>query len=160
MKSLSLSHLVAASVLLVSAVASQTANAQAGNIYGRDQVQSNGTVQEAVVLQVNTRQAEATWQARSVGTGLGTAAGYLLARQTNNGTAAVLTSMLGGVIGERVASQASSDLAQEIILQVRTATGTQMKSVVQPAPFDAVFPGDSVLLIQSAGRMRVVKRQY
>ena len=159
MKTISLSNIIATTVLLLSAVASQNATAQAGNIYSREQVQTIGTVQEGVVLQVNTRQAEATWQARSVGATLGSAAGFLLARNnSNNGSASVLSSMLGGLVGERVANQTSADLAQEIIVKVNSASGSSIVSVVQPAPFDAVEPGQAVLLVQTGGRVRVVKR--
>lgn len=161
MKTISLSNIIATTVLLLSAVTSQNATAQTGNIYSREQVQSVGTVQEGVVLQVNTRQTEATWQARSVGATLGSAAGFLLARNhSNNGSASVLSSMLGGLVGERVANQTSEGLAQEIIVKVNSASGSSFVSVVQPTPADQINVGDAVLLLQTAGQVRVVKRKF
>ena len=161
MKSISLSRFIAASVLFISAVTSQNASAQAGNIYGREQTQLAGSVQEGVVVQVNTRQTEATWQARSVGASVGSAAGYMLAHNnSNSGPAAVLTGLLGGFVGERVANQVASDQAQEIIVRVNNASGSSLVSIVQPVPADMLSPGDAVLLVQNAGRVRVVKRQF
>jgi len=160
MKSISLSHLVAAAVLLISAFTSQNASAQAGNIYGREQTQSTGSVQEGVVLQVSIKQTEASWQASSVGASLGSATGYAIARNNTNGSAAVLSSLLGGLVGERIANQASSDFAQEIIVQVNSGNVQSVISVVQPAPFDPVTPGQAVLLVQTAGKVRVIKRQF
>jgi len=161
MNSISLSHLVAAAVLLISAFTSQIASAQAGNIYGREQTQSSGSVQEGVVLQVSLKQTEASWQARSVGASLGSATGYAIARNNANGSAAVLSSLLGGLVGERIANHASSDVAQEIIVQMTSGNNVQsVVTVVQPAPFDPISAGEAVLLIQTAGKVRVIKRQF
>ncbi len=136
--------------------------AQAGSVYDRNQVQIWGTVLEGTVLQVQTRQVQSSWQARGVGASVGSALGFALARQhSNNSAAAALGTTLGGLAGERIANQVSQDEAQEIVLRLaRPHNGMEIITVVQPAPFSAVTPGDQVLIAQSAGKTRVIKRTF
>jgi outer membrane lipoprotein SlyB len=141
--------------------------AQAGSVYDRNQVQIWGTVLEGTVLQVQTRQVQtrqvqSSWQARGVGASVGSALGFALARQhSNNSAAAVLGTTLGGLAGERIANQVAQDEAQEIVLRlVKPHNGMEIITVVQPAPFSAVAPGDQVLIAQSAGKTRVIKRTF
>lgn len=140
-----------------------TGNAQgSGNVYERPQTQVWGSVLEGTVLQVETRQVESTWQARGVGASVGSALGFALARQhSGNGAAAVVGTTLGGLVGERIANQAAMADAQEIVLKLsKPHNGMEIITVVQPAPFSAVAPGDQVLIAQSAGKTRVIKRNF
>lgn len=147
--------------LMLSCIGLQ-AFAQAGSVYDRNQVQIWGTVLEGTVLQVQTRQVQSSWQARGVGASVGSALGFALARQhSNNSAAAVLGTTLGGLAGERIANQVAQDEAQEIVLRlVKPHNGMEIITVVQPAPFSAVAPGDQVLIAQSAGKTRVIKRTF
>lgn len=147
--------------LMLSCIGLQ-AFAQAGSVYDRNQVQIWGTVLEGTVLQVQTRQVQSSWQARGVGASVGSALGFALARQhSNNSAAAVLGTTLGGLAGERIANQVAKDEAQEIVLRlVKPHNGMEIITVVQPAPFSAVAPGDQVLIAQSAGKTRVIKRTF
>lgn len=147
--------------LMLSCIGLQ-AFAQAGSVYDRNQVQIWGTVLEGTVLQVQTRQVQSSWQARGVGASVGSALGFALARQhSNNSAAAVLGTTLGGLAGERIANQVAKDEAQEIVLRlVKPHNGMEIITVVQPAPFSEVAPGDQVLIAQSAGKTRVIKRTF
>jgi len=147
--------------LMLSCIGLQ-AFAQAGSVYDRNQVQIWGTVLEGTVLQVQTRQVHSSWQARGVGASVGSALGFALARQhSNNSAAAVLGTTLGGLAGERIANQVAQDEAQEIVLRlVKPHNGVEIITVVQPAPFSEVAPGDQVLISQAAGKTRVIKRTF
>lgn len=136
--------------------------AQAGSVYDRTQTQVWGAVLEGTVLQVETRQVESSWQARGVGASVGSALGFALARQHSNaGAATLLGTTLGGLVGERIANQAAMTDAQEIVLRLnKPHNGMEIITVVQPAPFSAVAPGDQVLIAQSAGKTRVIKRNF
>jgi outer membrane lipoprotein SlyB len=139
-----------------------TVMAQAGSVYDRNQTQVWGTVLEGTVLQVEVRQVESSWQSRGVGASVGSVLGYALASQHSNaGAATVLGTTLGGLVGERIANQAAMTEAQEIVLRLnKPHNGMDVITVVQPAPFSAVAPGDQILVTQSAGKTRVIKRNF
>jgi outer membrane lipoprotein SlyB len=67
--------------------------------------------------------------------------------------------LLGGLFGERTANAVMTTAAQEIIAQL-VVPGGQPRTVVivQPAPFDQVFPQESVYVSEVRGTYRVLKR--
>lgn len=144
---------------LVIAVLASSASAQSGNVYERPQTQVMGSVLEGVVLQVETRQVQSTWQARGVGATIGSTVGYAVARQqSSNPAASVIGTTVGGLIGERIANQASMTDAQEIVIRlVKPHNGMDIIAIVQPAPFTAVEQGDRILVTQTSGKSRVIK---
>jgi len=145
-------------------LATGPAQAQSGNVYGAGQVQVSGTAVEAVVLQVEIKKAEPSWQTRAAGAGIGSALGALLASNVSgNGrhAASVIGATAGGLLGERTTNAVMTDAAQEIILQVlgREGAPPRIVTVIQPAPFDRLVAGETVYMINTAGKYRVV-RQY
>lgn len=139
------------------------AHAQSGNVYGNGQVQISGPTESAVVLQVQIKRSEPGWQARTAGAGIGGALGGLLASNASGNAryaANILGMTIGGVVGERAATAIMSDDAQEVILQVAGLNGQppRILTIVQPSPFDRLVPGESVYLINTAGKYRVVRQ--
>ena len=155
-------RILATCLFIVLSLAGSKVMAQAGNVYDRSQTQVWATVFEGTVLQVQSRTLESSWQARGVGASVGSALGFALARQHSNaGAATLLGATLGGLVGERIANQAAVTGAQEIVLRLyKPHNGMHIITVVQPAPFSALAPGDQVLVSQSAGKTRVIKRTF
>lgn len=141
---------------------SEKAHAQSGNVYAVPQAQVAGQVFEAVVLQVTLRDVEASTPARAVGGGLGAAAGLLLASNasSHNRTAANTAGvLLGGLLGERTANAVMKVPAQELIVRFVLPNGLPRTVViVQPAPFDQIFPQEAVYVSEVRGTYRVLKR--
>ncbi|MFC6282112.1 MULTISPECIES: hypothetical protein [Polaromonas] len=145
------------------------ARAQSGNVYGGNQVQTMSTTEEGVVLQVSIKKAEASWQARTGGATGGGLVGALLGNSLGGGNyqakalLGALGAMGGGFAGERIANAVSASDAQEIVIGLRdprSSSGIRVVTVVQPAPFDAVAPNDNVLLVNTNGAIRVLRRTY
>lgn len=141
---------------------SEKAQAQSGNIYAVPQAQVAGSVYEAVVLQVSIKEVEATMPARAAGAGLGSAAGLLLAANVNSQRRATVNTvgvLLGGLLGERTANATMRTAAQEIIVRLAMPGGAwRTVVIVQPAPFDQVFPQETVYVSEVRGTYRVLKR--
>lgn len=153
---------VLALIAVALAMTSGPAHAQSGNVYAVPQAQVVGNVYEAVVLQVSLKEVEAAMPVRAAGAALGSAAGLLLATNSNyqhRMTANTVGMLLGGLVGERTANAVMTTAAQEIILRF-TAPGGQPRTVVivQPAPFDQVFPQESVYVSEVRGTYRILKR--
>lgn len=159
--------LVAIGLVFVFCVASP-AHAQSGNVYGGNQVQTMATAEEGVVLQVAIKKAEASWQARTGGATGGGLVGALIGNQVGGDfqTRAIfgaLGALGGGFAGDRIANAVASSDAQEIVVGIRdprTNSINRVVTVVQPAPFDAVAPNDNVLVVNTNGAIRVIKRTY
>lgn len=141
---------------------SEKAHAQSGNIYAVPQAQVAGSVYEAVVLQVSIKEVEATMPVRVAGAGLGSAAGLLLAANVNSQRRATVNTvgvLLGGLLGERTANATMKTAAQEIIVRLAMPGGAwRTVVIVQPAPFDQVFPQETVYVSEVRGTYRVLKR--
>jgi outer membrane lipoprotein SlyB len=146
-----------------------SAHAQAGNVYGANQAQITGTAQEAQVLQVNIKHVEGGQTTNVIGTTVGSALGGLVLGSNQNldwGTrsaAMLLGGALGGVIGNKVTNYASEREAQELVIGLKNPqTGSigNIITVVQPAPFEALSAGDQVLVVNTAGATRIIKRTY
>lgn len=142
--------------------------AQSGNVYGSNQVQTIANAEEGVVLQVAIRQAEASWQAKAGGATGGGMVGALLGNSLggNYQTKALLGALGalgGGFAGQRVANAMGGSDAQEIVVGIRDPRSNSISrvvTVVQPSPFDAVAPGDNVLVVNASGAVRIIKRTY
>lgn len=139
------------------------ARAQAGNVYAHPQAQLAGDTFEGVVLQVSSKEVEPSNQARVAGAAVGSALGVALASQSKNQNRfAVNTAgaVLGGLLGERVTHGIARTEAQEIIVQLAPVRGQQPKiiTIVQPAPFDVVYPGEAIYVVAIRGAYRVLRR--
>ncbi len=162
------SNLLAVISLVMAIGFAPGAHAQSGNVYGGNQVQTLSTAEEGVVLQVAIKRAESSWQARTGGATGGGLVGALLGNSLGGDyqTKAILGALGalgGGFAGERMANAAGGSDAQEIVIGIhdpRTNAITRVVTVVQPEPFDAVAPNDNVLVVNTNGAIRVIKRSY
>lgn len=141
----------------------EKAHAQSGNIYTVPQAQVAGNVYQAVVLQVSIKEVEATTQMRVAGAGVGSAAGLLLASSSNSQhrfTANTVGVLLGGLLGERTANAVMRTHAQQILICYSLPPNGQPRTIaiVQPAPPDQVFAGESVFISEVWCTYRVLKR--
>mgnify|MGYP001627206526 CR=1 FL=1 len=147
---------------LVFVLGAEKARAQSGNVYAAPQAQVAGQVFDAVVLQVTLRDVDASMPARAVGGGLGAAAGLLLASNAGSqhrGAANTAGALLGGLLGERTANAVMKVPAQELIVRFVLPNGLPKTVViVQPAPFDQIFPQEAVYVSEVRGTFRVLKR--
>lgn len=143
-------------------IGSEKAHAQSGNVYAVPQAQVAGNVYEALVLQVSIKEVEATMPARAAGAGLGSAAGLLLASNVNSHQRTTVNTvgvLLGGLLGERTANATMRTAAQEIIVRLELPGGVfRTVVIVQPAPYDQVFPQETVYVSEVRGAYRVLKR--
>lgn len=143
-------------------IGTEKAHAQSGNIYAIPQAQVAGNVYEAVVLQVSITEVEASTPARAAGAGVGSAAGLLLAANVNTrhrATVNTVAALFGGLLGERTANAAMMTVAQQIIVRISAPGGvTRDVLIVQPEPFDQVFPLESVYVTEMRGTYRVLRR--
>jgi outer membrane lipoprotein SlyB len=149
--------------LVLAFVIPKDAKAQSGNIYAHPQVQTAGDTLEGVVLQISIKEVEPSNQARAAGAAVGSALGLALATQSKNQNRfAVNTAgaVLGGLLGERSTHAFARTEAQEIIVQLAPIRGQQPRiiTIVQPAPYDAVYPGESVYVVTIRGAYRVLRR--
>lgn len=154
--------------ILIGFAFTPVAHAQSGNVYGGNQVQTISAAEEGVVLQVAIKKAEAPWQARTGGATGGGMVGALLGNRLGGDyqTKAILGALGalgGGFAGERMANAVGGSDAQEIVIGIRDPRSnsiTRVVTVVQPSPFDAVAPDDNVLVVNTNGAIRVIKRTY
>jgi outer membrane lipoprotein SlyB len=136
-------------------------HAQSGNVYANGQLR--GGTYEATVLQATNKMVEADWRARSTGVAIGGLLGTAAIGRTSGKYGAVkriLGGAIGGLLGERAANAVAQNSAQEIVLEVQEKTGVALVTIVQPAPYDAVTPGQQVWVTVQAGRYRVLPRYY
>ena len=156
-------------VMVMVCVASPSAHAQGGNVYGATQAQITGSAQEAQVLQVNIKRVEGGQTTNVIGTTVGSAIGGLVLGSNQNldwgarSAAMLLGGALGGVVGNKVTNYATEREAQELVIGLKNPqTGSigNIITVVQPAPFEALSAGDQVLVVNTAGATRIIKRTY
>lgn len=139
------------------------AQAQSGNVYAIPQAQSAGSVYEATVVQILYKELEPTWQGRGAGAAVGGALGMALAARSGSEhrfAVGTLGTVLGGLLGERAANAIATNQAQELIVRLAPQPGQQPRivSLVQPAPFDRVYPGEMVFVTLTQGAWRVLRR--
>lgn len=169
-KKMSLVNRVTAVVMMVALIVvfgfAPGAHAQSGNVYGNGQAQTLSSAEEGIVLQVSIKRVEPSGLARTGGATVGALFGGLLGSNMDyqaRAAVGMLGATVGGFAGERVANAAFSSDAQEIVIGLkdpRTGNLNRVVTVVQPQPFDAVAQNDQVLVINSGGKYRVIKRTY
>lgn len=139
------------------------ARAQAGNVYAKPQAQQAGDALEGVVLQVSIKEVEPSNQARFAGAAVGSALGVAIATRSNSQNRSAVNTVgavLGGLLGERTTHAIVRTDAQEIIVLLAPVRGQQPRilAIVQPAPFDAVYPGEAIYVVNIRGAFRVLRR--
>jgi outer membrane lipoprotein SlyB len=144
-------------------LAAEKAHAQAGNIYSPQQAQAAGEVWEGVVLQVSIKEVEPTYQARAAGVAAGGTLGLALANRSgtvrNRFAVNTVGAIVGGLVGERVASSAMTARAQEILVRLQPI-GQIARTIIiiQPLPADSVAAGTIVYVTRVQGAWRVLPR--
>lgn len=154
---------VVIAVFLAFIIPMKDAKAQAGNIYAQPQAQSAGDTSEGVVLQVALKEVEPSNQARAAGAAVGSALGLLISSHSNNQNrfvAGTTGAVLGGLLGERATQAIARSAAQEIIVQLAPVRGQPPRiiTIVQPEPFDTVYPAELVYVTIVKGAYRVLRR--
>jgi outer membrane lipoprotein SlyB len=164
-RSLPLSHQCLVLVELIAVLAlvmlAPPAAAQSGNVYGNQQIQSQGDTLEGVVVKVLIKQAEPSGTDRAAGASLGAAIGALISSKAggdNRFAVNALSAVLGGFAGERTMNYLARSDAQEIVVQLLPQPGQQPRTItiVQPAPFDRLVAGESVYVTITKGVFRVI----
>ncbi len=167
-RSLPLVHQCLVLVELIAVIAlvmlAPPAAAQSGNVYGNQQIQSQGDTLEGVVIQVLVKQAEPSGTERAAGASVGAALGALISSKVggdNRFAVNALSAVLGGFAGERTTNFLARSDAQEIVVQLVPQPGQQPRliTVVQPAPFDRLVAGESVFVTITRGVFRVIPVQ-
>jgi hypothetical protein len=110
----------------------ETAHAQGANVHAKPQAQVGGNVYEAVVLQVSIQEVEARLPMRA---------------------------LFGRLLGDQVAKAFMKTDTQEIIARFVLPNGSPRTVVIlQPAPFERVYPQELVYVSEMRGVYRVLKR--
>lgn len=148
-----------AALLLSAAAATATAGDYdiSANANTRGGTLGQGQVESGVVVSVRSVTVEPSSTARGAGTGIGAALGAAIGSQAGNGNgryvASALAGVLGGVAGNVATDALSSAEAQEVI--VKKDDG---RLVVLTQADSNLSIGQSVYLVDSAGRTRVIPR--
>lgn len=150
-------------IFLFFVIPMKEAKAQAGNVYANPQAQLAGETLEGHVLQVSIKEVEPSNQARAAGAAVGSAVGIAATSQSNSQhrfAVNAVGAVLGGLLGERTSYAIAKTDAQEIIVQLAPTKGQQPRiiTIVQPAPFDMVYPGEAIYVTTIRGAYRVLRR--
>lgn len=113
-------------------------------------------VDDAVVLSVRPVVVEGSQSGAGAATGavLGGVAGASVGGSREHMAVGVLGAVVGGVVGNAVERFGTREDALELVLQLSNG---QRRSVVQAKGSENFNPGDAVLLINTGGKLRVVK---
>ena len=117
-----------------------------------------GYVEEGTIVQVNIVTIEGQQLTNTVGTGLGTVVGGGLGSMIGKGKGKIFGALIGaaagGVAGNMATDAVSRTQAQELIIK---KTNGQMTVITQAD--SQLVQGQSVFLVQSAGKTRVITKQ-
>ena len=126
---------------------------------GRDETQRLSTVVDAVVL--STRPVVVEGSQSGVGSTagglIGGLAGSNLGGHREAMAVGVLGAVVGGVMGNVVERSVTRESALEILVQLNNG---DRRAVVQANATETFAPGDAVLLVSTAGKVRVTKAQH
>src|SRR5262245_11592980 len=126
------------------------------DVIKRDDAQRMSNVLDGVVL--STRVVTVEGSQSGVGAAAGGVVGGVAGSRVGGGTGAIVGgtvgAVAGGVAGNTVERQATREQALEIIVQLK---GGERRAIVQAKGAEPLKPGDAVIIINEAGRSRVVK---
>lgn len=150
LKSTTLAILMAASLALAACTTTSP------DVVSRSEAQRLSTVVDAVVL--SSRPVVVEGQQSGLGAAAGSVAGGVAGSGVGGRREAVVVGVLGavigGVIGNAVERGTTREDAIEILVQLKNG---DRRSVVQAKASETFNPGDSVLLINTAGKVRVAR---
>ncbi len=126
------------------------------DVVSRDETQRLSTIVDAVVL--STRPVVVEGSQSGVGSTAGGLIGGLAGSSVGGHREAmavgVLGAVVGGVMGNVVERSVTRESALEILVQLNNG---DRRAVVQASASETFAPGDAVLLVSTAGKVRVTK---
>ncbi len=142
--------------LLLSALVLSACATSSPDVVRRDDAQRQSVVYDAVVLSI--RDVKIDGSQSGVGGVAGAVVGGVAASTVGKGrgsdVAAVLGAIAGAAVGNAMERGNTSEAAEELLLQFNNG---ERRTVVQGKGQDQLRPGDSVVVIQTGQRFRVVR---
>lgn len=149
-------HRTLTAALCAAALLSVTAcSTTSPDSYRRDEAQRPSTVQDATVLSVR----DVTIEGSQSGIGAlaggvaGGVAGSTVGGQREHVVVGTIGAIVGAVVGNFIESGTTKEQADEILLQIEG----KRRVVVQAKGTQVFRPGDAVIVVESAGKLRVIK---
>ena len=140
----------------VSLAALSACSTTSPDIVGRGDAQRLSTVVDAVVLSTRPVVVEGSQSGLGSTAGglIGGIAGSTVGGQREAMVVGVLAAVVGGVMGNVVERSVTREPALEILVQLNNG---DRRAVVQALAAETFAPGDAVILVSSAGKVRVTK---
>lgn len=122
----------------------------------RSEAQRLSVVNDAVVIAVRPVVVDGSQSGLGAAAGgaIGGIAGSHVGGVRESLVASVLGAVVGGVIGNAVERSSTQEDAVELLVQLRNG---ERRAIVQSRSAESFTPGDSVLLINQGGRVRVTR---
>ena len=126
------------------------------DVVGRDEAQRLSTIVDAVVLSTRAVVVEGSQSGvgSTAGGLIGGLAGSSVGGQREAMAVGVLGAVVGGVMGNVVERSLTREPALEILVQLNNG---DRRAVVQAGATETFAPGDAVILVSTAGKVRVTK---
>jgi outer membrane lipoprotein SlyB len=148
---------LAASVLLVFAATLGGCASSNPDMIDRSETQQMSKVEDAVVLSVRsvTVDGKQSGVGAAIGGVVGAIGGYAGSSVQREGQIlGVLAAAAGGVAGNAIERMSTREDAYEILVQLK---GGERRAIVQAKGAEALQPGDAVIIVTSAGKVRIAK---
>lgn len=126
------------------------------DVVKRADAQRMSEVQDATVLSIRPVTVDGTQSGvgGTVGGVVGGIAGYGMGSQRESQVVGVLAAVAGAVAGNAIERASTREDAYEILLQLRNG---ERRAIVQAKGSETLMPGDPVILVTTAGKVRVTK---
>lgn len=126
------------------------------DVVKRGDAQRLSEVQDATVLSIRPVTVDGTQSGvgGTVGGVVGGIAGYGMGSQRESQVVGVLAAVAGAVAGNAIERASTREEAYEILLQLRNG---ERRAIVQAKGSETLMPGDPVILVTTAGKVRVTR---
>ena len=143
--------IAALAVLVLSACATSSPD-----VISRHDAQRMSTVLDGVVLSTRPVVVEGSQSGvgGTAGAVIGGVAGSSVGGHREQVAVGVIGAVLGGVLGNQVERYGTREEAVEIMVQLRNG---ERRAIVQARAGEALNPGDSVVIVESGGKVRVTR---
>jgi len=150
-KKIALATLTAA--VVASLAACQTSSP---DVVQRGDAQRMSTVQDGVLLNIRAVTIDGSQSGGGgvVGAVVGGVAGSNVGGNRTGTIAGVLGAVVGGVVGNAVERASTKEDGQELLIQLKNG---DRRSIIQAKGTEALNVGDSVIIVTSGGKVRVIK---
>ncbi len=149
-------RLILRSTCLAALLALGACTTTSPDVVSRNDAQRLSTVVDAVVL--STRPVTVDGQQSGIGAAAGGVAGGVAGSSVGGRregmVVGVLGAVIGGVVGNAVERSTTREEAVEILLQLKNG---DRRAVVQAKGSETFNPGEAVILVNTGGRVRVMK---